>query len=260
MGALPMKRGLALTAALLSSVAMVGSAFAADLDGAREGSLKDAPVSYAAPFSWSGLYFGGHIGGTWSSVDYATQRISTSTYFLLEFFDRSYSMDPSSFMGGVQFGLQRQFGRLVAGVEVGYSFQDLSETNEALVFTYSAPTLLPVSTSVSDLLTIAGRLGVTRDSLLAYVKAGYASANVEVATSTLPYYVPASDDDREHGYLLGAGLEYAIRDNVTVGLDYTYVNLDVGDKNMDFHGFVRDIDVDMHQVTFRVNLLLHHDR
>ncbi|MCB1526148.1 MAG: porin family protein [Hyphomicrobiaceae bacterium] len=251
-----MKRGLALTAALLSSVAMVGSAFAADLDGAREGSLKDAPVSYAAPFSWSGLYFGGHIGGTWSSVDFNTASLRTySTGAVL--LNPTGSMGPSSFIGGVQFGLQRQFGRFVAGVEVGYSFQDLSETKQLPTSFNGSP--MPLSMEVDDLWTVAGRLGITNDKLLVYAKAGYASANVSASTS-FGFDPKVTTDDREHGYLLGAGLEYAIRDNITVGVDYSYVNLDVGNRDMGRYEFVRDIDVDMHQVTFRVNLLLHHDR
>ncbi|MCB1504531.1 MAG: porin family protein [Hyphomicrobiaceae bacterium] len=257
-----MKLGRTFAAALLSGVVMAGNAIAADRSGdARSGGLEGGPAASAAPFSWSGFYLGGHIGGTWSPVAYqytSAAYVFDNTYA----YDRAVWVDPSSLSGGLQLGLQRQFGRFVTGVEIGYSFQEGSET--VLV----RSNLTSLKTEMGDLLTVAGRFGIANDKLLSYVKAGYASADIAVDGLELRNSIVLRNraHDLAHGYLLGAGIEYAIMDNVTVGLDYTYVNLDAGDATFDIPSSFRTtasyhgIDVDMHQVTFRVNLLLHHDR
>src|SRR5271156_6786111 len=58
---------------ITSSLVLVGSAQAADL-AARP--YAKAPVAAAIPFSWTGCYVGGHVGGGWSRTDFTDPGIA----------------------------------------------------------------------------------------------------------------------------------------------------------------------------------------
>ena len=63
-----------------------------------------APARLPAPYNWSGLYLGAHIGGAFSS---ATANVAGTIW------------DPGAteFIGGFQAGYNWQFGHFLVGVE-----------------------------------------------------------------------------------------------------------------------------------------------
>ena len=75
-----------------------------------------------------------------------------------------------------------------------------------------------------------GRAGYALDRALLYVTAGYAGASIETN-----FYNPGSGtpltpssgavDGFRHGWTLGAGLEYAVTNKVSLKGEYLYVNL-----------------------------------
>ncbi len=165
----------------------------------------------ASATDWTGVHFGGHLGGTWGSVDYLHNETGGGGI------DDNINSDPSGISGGLQAGIQQQFGSIVAGVEVSYTFQDIDD-----------PVLSPGrldrnrTTLVGDMWTIAARLGYAQGPWLGYVKAGYASAdlgfeNVRLANGA----VVGASDESASGYLLGIGMEYAMGGGFTLGAEYT---------------------------------------
>ena len=76
-----------------------------------------------AVYDWTGLYFGGNVGGAWANYDYD----DPSTYKVINnaasgnsaFTGGPTNIDPSSssFLGGFQAGGNYQTGRLVLGTE-----------------------------------------------------------------------------------------------------------------------------------------------
>jgi outer membrane immunogenic protein len=143
----------------------------------------------------------------------------------------------------------------LAGLETAYTFQDLDD---------SASTNLngiprTRRTEIGDMWSIAGRLGVVSGPWLGYGKIGYANAEigfVNIRNSTGA--VLGESHEREGGLLLGAGVEYAFTNNISLGLDYTFVNFNV-DRHQQERGGVPvaayndDIDAQLHQVSLRLN-------
>jgi outer membrane immunogenic protein len=103
------------------------------------------------------------------------------------------------------------------------------------------------------LLLVVGRLGYAQDNMLAYVKAGYASADVDLAFRLVGTTTAGSSSDREQGWTAGVGLEYAIRDNIILGIEYNYVRLNVDDRVLAPSNVVTDNGgVDLQSILARV--------
>src|SRR6266699_1655612 len=87
-------------------VAMAGTSNVSPAADLPVGTYTPPPV--IAPFTWTGLYLGGNIGGAW-----AQHNVSDSLLGL------NFSQQTSNgvFIGGGQLGFNYQFGPLVLGVE-----------------------------------------------------------------------------------------------------------------------------------------------
>jgi opacity protein-like surface antigen len=101
---------------------------------------------------------------------------------------------------------------------------------------------------------------------MAYVKGGYAMSQVTLATYVSPNgEMQTYSKRRMHGWTIGGGLEWRVRKNVSLGLEYDFVRLN-GDTRTDVELPVtvtsahRLDDVDIHQVMFRLNLIFPHGR
>jgi outer membrane immunogenic protein len=231
-------------------VGLVGAATAADLP-ARAAPSALAPVP---AFTWTGFYIGAHAGYLWSEsamklaavgVDVLPIDVERGTL------PRSLSVAQDGAMGGIQAGYNMQFGTFVAGVEADISWTDAE--GEAR---YSAPdrfmfedtpfegatTNTVVRSDVQWLATFRGRLGVTVDRAVIFVTGGAAvgdvnntfSINIPSAPPPLgPYFSPKWDKGgTEWGWTLGAGVEYALTNNISLKAEYLYY--DLGDHTV--HG------------------------
>ena len=179
--------------------------------------LADGPPSPGAParerynpqccvdreFSWTGIFVGGHIGGGISHTDWSTS--------LFE----GFSHGQTSFGGGVQAAAQYQWGNLVAGVEASYTWMDFDDTTAGLV----TPGLT-FSSNVSDLLIVAAKLGYAQDRLLFFTKAGYASADITIRSTSAG--ITNTSSGREDGWMLGIGLDYAVTNRIVLGVEYDW--------------------------------------
>lgn len=159
---------------------------------------------------WSGVYAGVHAGAEWKGISWTNVSLTGETV----------SFKNTGFIGGAHAGVQRQFGNIVAGVELSYSGIGGSSTKGSIFgggVTYTS--------TMQDLFTLAGRLGLAMDSTLLYVKGGYANANV--GTSGAAPLIPDSfsTHHRMGGYVLGFGAEWKVQRNVSLGLEYDYVQL-----------------------------------
>jgi outer membrane immunogenic protein len=121
----------------LALAAALPAANAADVyRGDRGGSLKDTgPVDYAPPITWTGFYFGGHVGAAFSD----NQDVSI--------------VNDGDFLAGFHLGINWQTPRnFVVGVEGDVDFID----------------------GIDYLATVRGRLGYAFGPTLAYVTGGAA--------------------------------------------------------------------------------------
>jgi len=226
-------------------------AFTAGLSGPA--ALADGyqpPATYAAApiMSWTGFYIGGHVGGAWSEVDWSNISLTG------ERFDNS----TGGFIGGGQLGYNQQIGNIVLGVEATISGTDLNKDFRSILF--------PAVTFSSDINTIAsvtGRFGVASDQWLFYGKGGWAGAQVEASGRNTALLDRFSFDDWRNGWTAGLGFEYKITRHVSLGVEYSFIELnsetDRGLTRFALPVSLRDHDLQVQSVTARLNFQFYRD-
>lgn len=98
--------------------------------------------------------------------------------------------------------------------------------------------------------SIRGRLGFDGGAFMPYLTAGLAFAN---ATRTTEFNAPNSAEATHIGWTAGAGVEFAVADNVSLDLQYRYT--DLGEQVYEWSNGGTDptIDIHTHAVTLGVN-------
>ncbi|HTV68167.1 MAG TPA: outer membrane beta-barrel protein [Rhizobiaceae bacterium] len=166
-----------------------------------------APDINAARFGWGGFYAGASLGYAWlNDVDYQ---------FPVPLEDRG-----EDWVFGGHVGYMHGFGNFVAGAEFEATRLDID---------YEVFNFITVENSY----TVKARAGYAIDRFLisGHVGGTYATTNVGLA---------------DWGWTAGAGLDYAITDNITVGAQYTHHGFKSFDGTM--------IDATLDVVTARVGL------
>jgi opacity protein-like surface antigen len=192
-----------------------------------------APVVAVAPFTWTGFYVGGFVGGARAAGDVTATEIAPGPGFFgaYNFLGSTVTYGlGSSVIAGSTVGWNQQFGWLVAGLEGEVGFMRLRGTGglpnpPLLIDTFSA-------TRTADWYgVIAGRLGVAFDHALFYAKGG--AAFVGISSSVTDFCITAPCGGAFVGanggssirptWTAGGGLEYAFTNNWTVKAEYLYL-------------------------------------
>jgi len=206
-----MKSRLLLATAL---TALSFSAFAADLP-----TRTVAPVAPAPIFSWTGFYVGGSLG-----------LVNHNGQFSGSYDDNSYdgnflpgSTARSSGIGamvGVQAGYNYQMGQMVLGLEADYSWANAGKTTVNYGY-YSSEQ----GSKLTSFGTVRARAGVAFDRALVYATGGFAFGNVK--SNLYDDYEPLgyTTSSMRTGWTAGAGVEYALTNNVTLKAEGLYYAL-----------------------------------
>jgi outer membrane immunogenic protein len=221
----------------VAAVALVGSFGSAVADG-----MPGRGYGGACCFTWTGLYVGAHIGRAWDHVDWANVNLT----------GERVNNDASGFIGGGQIGYNLQAGNVVFGIEA-----TLSRTNVGDDYTSAFNPFVTYSTDINWTGSVVGRLGFAHDRFLVYARAGWATANIQLSGNNAQLGDGFSGDDQRHGWVVGGGVEYAFSRNLSLGIEYNYMDL----GSVSYGGFtavgfpiaIRDVDVDVHSVTARLN-------
>lgn len=214
---------LAPAALLLASV----SASAADIPF----EAAPPPIVEAAGYNWSGFYvglFGGiSTGDTDLSIDFddASGSIFDNSR-LFETEDRG-----SGFLGGLQVGYDFQFNSFVLGAVADIAGTDFGSDRDTFDSFNDAGD--DETTYELDYLgTVRGRLGYAFDRLLVYAHGGFAYGEVSIETSSDSTGLDEEfETDTKFGYVVGAGVEYAVTDHVSIQTEYSYT--DLGEDDFD---------------------------
>jgi outer membrane immunogenic protein len=199
---------------------------------------------------WTGLYVGGHVGGTWGDVD-LTSVTNGSLWFDMSPGEQ-FNFSPDGVLGGAQLGYNHQFTNWLIGVEVTGSGMDFDETQ---LSTFGLATDDVVTVESEWLATAALRLGfLWSPQSLIYLKGGYAAGDIQVtAVDTVGANQGAlATDETHHGWLGGVGFEHMISSDVSVGVEYNYIDLG-SDSHSSPGPIVNDLESQRHAVTARLN-------
>ena len=175
-----------------------------------------------AATQWGGFYVGGQLGGAWSDTDWHYDNHNWFNTIGPALVGTNFDLDGSGVLGGGQAGFNYQTGAWVFGVEGSMAGADLDANRRSPFF----PASDRYSTEIGWLATVTGRVGYAQDRWLAYAKAGWASADVELTLFDHGTPVRASSSDWANGWTVGGGAEYAFAKGFSLAVEYDYVDLD----------------------------------
>lgn len=206
----------AASAALMTSVAT-----AADFGVIAQ----TAPMAYAAPSDWTGFYAGvfGGVGGGDNTLTIDGGPGATAGF------------EGNSFGGllGAQVGYDFQFDQFVIGAVADIAITNIESDSSVIGFGGPGGTLTYGST-LDYLGTVRARVGFAAiDQMLVYAHGGlaYGRTSPGFGVGGVPGGTPDLEDVNRWGYTVGAGVEYAFTDNLSLQTEYAYTDLgnrDVG--------------------------------
>jgi outer membrane immunogenic protein len=224
-------------------------ASAADLGNYNRG-YKDYGDPIVVPpshFSWTGFYIGGHLGYGWgsSSSDNRPGAGNGDAFDGLTGFD----MNPYGWLGGATLGYNWQTDAFVFGFEadIGYLGAEDSERNASGF----------ASAEYGGYGALTARLGYGEDRWLFYAKGGLAFADIDNRAGAITGgVIDGTDFTKLHevktGWALGAGVEYAFQPNMSMKVEYLYMDF-ADDNSGNLDGDVFGHENDMHTVKVGVN-------
>jgi outer membrane immunogenic protein len=176
--------------------------------------------AYSQPraYNWNGVYVGAHSGAS---------------------FDRFQGVGKKSrseiLLGG-QLGYNLQMGGLVTGLEADISMNGLGK---------GAKRTGGTSADMRYVSTLKARAGIAFDRVLVYGLGGVAYGSLKASDGLV------SKEKSKVGYVVGAGAEYGITDNLSAKLEYNYVSL--GKQNFQFANGRTRVGVNEHLVKAGLN-------
>jgi outer membrane immunogenic protein len=262
-----MKRAVTLGIGALALAGMTFSASAADIP------RRPPPPPVVAPpvvYNWSGFYIGGHLGGKWADHDgdINFDQVVGFTPLGLAAFGTGGNDSETAFIGGGQIGFNWQAGGWVFGIE-----GDFSATSAERTFVCCGPLAPGLIFVPGDTITVSndwqasvrGRLGFAWDRFLVYGTGGVAFANLEATVALVPggafpgFFGTA--DDTLTGWTAGAGIEFGLWDNWSLGVEYRFTSFDAGDLSLGNVPIILtpgaplrgSFELETHEVTARLN-------
>jgi outer membrane immunogenic protein len=189
------------------AVAAASPALAADLPPAAPPPQAPAYVPAPVPvFTWSGIYIGVNGGYGFGNTDWQAAPGFADT--------GNFNID-GGLVGGT-LGFNFQSGAFVFGIEGDGDWADINGSSTCTGGT--------CQTQSDWLATLRGRVGYAFDRVLIYATGGGAAGDVK-GTYTPTGGAAGSTDNTEFGWTAGAGVEFALTENVTAKVEYLFVDL-----------------------------------
>ncbi len=191
--------------ALASTALLTATAQAADLGWSGGTSPVGNMYSGASAFQWTGFYAGVSAGygfGT-AALEPAGGGVTTEN-------------NTGGWSLGGQAGYNMDMGGFVLGGEADLQWAGINHSEDI------GPGTL--KTNVDGFGTVRARAGLTFDRVMPYITGGVAFGNSTVSL-TSPADVVTSQTNTHVGWTIGAGLEAAATDNITLKAEYLYVDL-----------------------------------
>lgn len=216
--------------------------------------VRAADLPYEAPamavavdgFTWSGVYVGGAIGYAFSDLKVKDR----------DFSDFRYKDSVDSILGTAYVGVNYQFDAFVIGAEADISLGDFGGKSKGCGG--AGAFALTCKANAGDVFgTVRGRIGYAFDRFLVFGTGGLAigeSVDLKRDFPAAPAFGFRKDDSgTRYGYAIGAGVEYAVTDNIIVRGEYQYVDFGKEKLNLESRSIAgasqrASIDQDMHVI------------
>jgi len=173
--------------------------------------------------NWTGFYAGVDLGAANGRLTATDMQQPSGGFFtdLVPAGTEGFDFNNTSVVGGLHAGTQYQFQHFVVGGELSFA---ASGINDKITSPYFPDSDTETGT-IKSFGTAVGRIGYAFDRFMIYAKAGYAGGDVGFRARDNSALVTYQQTNWQSGYALGAGLDYAMTDSMTLGVDYTHVDL-----------------------------------
>ncbi len=219
--------------AMVSSVALMSAAQAAD-------AIVEQPI-VGGPYDWTGFYVGAFAGLSTGDFDYDAGLVGDPSAL-------SLGVSGSGALGGAQIGYDWQSGAWVFGAVADIAFTSHEANLDVAIAGFGSAS---ASSQLTYLGTVRGRVGYAFDRALLYGHGGFAYGRTEQDITVNGAEVASGDLNRT-GWVLGAGLEYAVTDRISFQTEYSYV--DLGRDNLYNDGVIAlSEDLKFHTLKAAVN-------
>jgi len=206
-----MTRCITVCAGLLLALGLTGTASAADM------AVKARPAA-PIPFTWTGCFVGGHLGGA-VSQDRTTNVLGTSVAF----------SGTGAVVGG-QVGCDYQFaGSWVIGAEGRAAWSSLRNSHAGTVRSLVTGVVVPSQFTMSNdfLASATARLGYAfANRWLVFVRGGAAWTREHIDESFIPpalgFTVDPSGSSTRTGWTAGTGVDWAFAPHWSAVFEYDY--------------------------------------
>lgn len=176
--------------------------------------MKDAQANPAAPYNWTGYYIGLNAGAMKQTLSMTDNQASSFNATI----DQASDL---AFTGGLQVGYRRQLDLGKASGVYGVEFS-ANSSNVSYHQKYGSSFALYHLSSEFELnnyalLQLIG--GIAADRTLLFLAAGLAWINISGSVTnldTIPFFNSFNLDKKILGTALGAGVEYAFTDTISV--------------------------------------------
>lgn len=179
----------------------------------------EAPT-YDEASIWAGGYIGGQVGYNWAKNKFSG-------------FNNDFSASANGFMGGIYAGYNWEFSNAyVFGLEGDLNYSDLSKDTDILFKNRN----YVWNSRVEWEGALRARFGINYERWLPYVAGGVAFASVKhnLATGNTDL---GTASDTNVGFTLGAGVDYALTNNLLLRAEYRYN--DYGKQSIDDNDLLR---------------------
>src|ERR1700726_2737886 len=239
------------------AVIMAGPAVAADMP-------LQAAAPFAARFSWTSCYLGGHLGGGFAHKDMTDPVLLVQDSFLGAGSTNgitTVSPAPTGVVIGGQIGCDYQFASSwVIGVEGAASGSTMKNTR-TVGLPLGNPDTAFVKASTDFLPSLTARVGYAFDNVLLYAKGGVALAGARFKVTGSFVGAPFAFEGLENrfGWTAGGGVDWAFSRHWSANIEYDYYQFGHGGILMSdsINGFAGIVDVRQSAQVVKVGLNFH---
>jgi outer membrane immunogenic protein len=153
-----------------------------------------------ATYDWTGVYAGVNVG--WASLHPKSLAANLK------------QPNSSGFLAGARLGYNYQINQIVLGLEADGNITDLSKT----VLCQNPAFKCNASSDWNA--SLKARVGFAADRFLVFGAGGVAIADYSGFTDDGTHY---ADSKTRHGWVLGAGIEYAVTDTILLNAEYDHM-------------------------------------
>lgn len=187
-----------------------------------DGGAQNATQAVEAPANWSGVYVGGALGSARGRSAYASPFMPPVS---------GDSAQLGGALAGGQIGADYQLGAYVLGAEAAFVWANASGTDTCFS-TAPAGALagFDCGSAVQALGSVTGRVGYALDKALVYARGGFAWNQQQDMFNTYNFTRQIRHNtSTNQGWTLGAGVEYALLPQLSLGLDYRHYDFGASD-------------------------------